>query len=102
MLSSVTRLDVAFAVVEPLAPYKPPSLDSFDRIPDPTVLKLRVAALVSLDVVSAALQNTLDQMRLAKEMYTLDGEPLAKNFTIRLAGATQLADRPRVEGSVGC
>ena len=78
----VAKVDVALATVESATPYRLVHTDAFDRETDPTIVRLRSAANVSLASMLAAVQATIDEMRIKKEDYEVVGEPIGKSFVL--------------------
>ncbi len=71
----VEKCDVALSVVESAAPYRPPPSTGMDRIPGPTIVRLRAAGPVSVGAMLEAIQSTVDEMRIDKDTFDLDAIP---------------------------
>lgn len=89
-LATVARLDEALAAVETSTPPRP-IVDGFDRPTDPTICKIRLPSEAGSDRVLETLQSVLNEMALRCDQVSLEGQPLAKTFTLRFLGGRHLA-----------
>lgn len=65
--------------------------DSFDRPPNPTVLKINAKVNISKDAFEASLSNIVEKARLPVECFRVQGPPVSRYFTVQFTGAPNLA-----------
>ena len=80
------RLSIA-ETAEPL----PKSNIGFDRVPDPTIIKINSKTNVSLESVESAVQIITGKLKLPEKCFTMRGEAVGRWFTAQFVGTGSLA-----------
>ena len=67
--------------------------DSFDRKPDPSVLKINTGSAVAIAALQRAITAVWEDANIEEKLIALEGPALGKYFTLRFDGLPDIAAR---------
>ena len=95
MWQAIGDLRAALGRAEALVPDAEPTMDplEWNRAPDPTIMVLRFAEIMSLDLVKASLPAIHEALGTQSDWFTVRGPVIGRKYTLQFSGGTGLASQ---------